>query len=215
MTSLNRKYGFEHPFLPDLLSKKALRFLGSGIPKKVLDLGCGEGADSAFFAQQGFIVTAIDKNQEHLSRLRKYQKNEGVEGLSILRRDAVTYHYPSNRFDLIVCLLVVCCMKRSAFDHVIDALKQSVRAGGIIVMSARNYLDPEFKTYRRSEKMVEKNTFRDKDDCCRYLYFVEKHRLRTAFKEFDILYQREGYAPCKYNEHPRHGDSYIICRRRT
>jgi hypothetical protein len=96
--------------------------------------------------------------------------------------------------------------------------------GGIIIMSARNYLDPEFNEYKLKEKMIEPNTFRNSEDCCpysrgvgagRYLYFIEKNRLRKLFNDFDVLYYYEGYAPCKYNEHPRHGDTYIICRRKN
>ena len=95
------------------------------------------------------------------------------------------------------------------------ALKRAVRPGGTIVMSARNYLDPEFDEYRATEKMIEPGTFLFKEDCCRFIYFLEKDRLREAFDDFEVLYYYEGYAPCKYNEHPRHGDSYIICRRKS
>lgn len=93
-------------------------------------------------------------------------------------------------------------------------MKQSVKPGGIIIMSSRNYLDPELKDYTSTEKMIEPNTFRSKEDCCKFLYYIEKDRLKKVFEDFETLYYYEGYAPCKYNEHPKHGDSYIICRRK-
>ncbi|GAA3579389.1 hypothetical protein [Snuella lapsa] len=50
---LGEKYGFESPFEPDSLAKKALSYLKNG-SKHLLDIGCGEGADSVFFPKMDF-----------------------------------------------------------------------------------------------------------------------------------------------------------------
>ena len=210
--SLKKIYGFENPFKPDPLSRKAVRYLTRG--KRLLDVGCGEGADSVFFAKMGYSVTAIDLKQDHLRRFRGYCTDNKITNIRIQRRSAVTYPYPRSAYDAIICQLVVCCMKRSEFEAMLPPLKRAVKPGGTVVMSARNYLDPEFEEYRATEKMVEPGTFVYKKDCCAFIYFLEKDRLRRAFEGFEILYYYEGYAPCKYGEHPRHGDSYIICRRK-
>jgi 2-polyprenyl-3-methyl-5-hydroxy-6-metoxy-1,4-benzoquinol methylase len=210
--SIEQQFGFENPFKPDPFSKKTIRFLPRG--KQLLDAGCGEGADSVFFAKKGFTVTSIDKNKEYCARFRHYCNVKGLSAISILHRNIVAYRYPRNRFDVIISLLVICCMKRSEVEKVVKRLKQSVKPGGIIAMSSRNHLDPELKDYLRTEKMIEPNTFHTKEDCCKFLYFIEKNRLRELFHDFEVLYYREGFAPCKYGEHPKHGDSYIICRRK-
>ena len=209
--TIEQKYGFENPFKPDPLSRKAIKFLPRG--KELLDVGCGEGADSVFFARMGFSVTAIDRNKEYVNRFRLYCKDEKISHISVHNRDVVSYRYPRNQYDVIISLLVLCCMKRSDFEKIVKPLKQSVKRGGIIIMSARNYLYPEMKDYLPSE-MIEHNTFRSKESCCKFLYFIEKNRLREMFHDFDILYYYEGFAGCKYGEHPKHGDSYIICKRR-
>jgi len=211
-TALNKKYNFENPFKPDPLSRKGLHYLDGG--KRLLDVGCGEGADSVFFARKGFSVTSIDKNGEHLKHFRAYCADRNPGEISIRRRSAVTYRYPPNRYDAAICLLVICCMRRREVEEMLPRLKRSVRKGGVIVMSARNERDPEFGEYRSTEKMIEPNTFRTKEDCCKYLYFIEKNRLRTLFDGFEILYYYEGRVACKYGEHPHHSDSHIICRKR-
>ncbi len=209
--SIQKKYGFENPFKPDPLVKRAVRYLkGEG---KLLDVGCGEGADSVFYAKHGYKVTSIDKNESYLKRFRMYKRDNRLSSLSILKRDIVTYSYPRNTFDVISCILVLCCMKRSEFERMLTKLKRSVKKGGIFIMSSRNYLDPELRDYKKNGNMVEQNTFSHKEDCCRFIYFIEKHRLREVFDGFEILYYYEGYTRCKYNEHPKHGDSYIICKR--
>jgi 2-polyprenyl-3-methyl-5-hydroxy-6-metoxy-1,4-benzoquinol methylase len=209
--TVEQRYGFENPFKTDPLVKKAMKYLPRG--KQLLDVGCGEGADSAFFARKGFRVTAIDINEDNISRFRNYRSHEKISSLSILHRNVISYRYPRNRFDVIICLLVVCCMKRTHVERILTPLKQSVKPGGIIVMSSRNYLDPEMKDYLHTAKMIEPNTYRSKEDCCKFIYFIEKNRLREMFQDFRVLYYREGFAPCKYGEHPKHGDSHIICKR--
>jgi len=209
--ALKNKYGFENPFTPDPLSRKALRFLKGG--KQLLDTGCGEGADSVFYAKKGFRVTAIDNNKTYLKRFRAFQKDNDLANISIHCTDVLSYHYPYNRYDVVNCLLLGCCMKRSDFEKLIVAVRQTVKPGGIIIMSLRNYIDPEFEDYSSTEKMIEPNTFRKKEDCCKIRYYIEKNRLREIFEGFEILYYYEGLAPDKYKEVPKHGDSYIICRK--
>lgn len=208
--ALQKKYGFEHPFITDPLVRRAIRYRNGST---VLDVGCGEGADSVYYAKKGFSVAAIDLNAAYLRRLRAYRDDHDISGLSVIRHNVVTYRYPPGAYDVVSCILVVCCMKRSEFERVVPKLKRAVRPGGIVVMSARNYLDPELPDYQRASRELEPNTFPHKEDCCNYVYFLEKGRLRGMFADFTILYYYEGCAPCKYKEHPKHGDSYIICRR--
>lgn len=210
---LQKKYGFEKPFLSDPLAKKAIRF--NKIGTRLLDVGCGEGADSVFYARKGFQVTALDNNKTYLEHLRAFIRDHALPNISIHFADVVRYRYPINAFDVVSCLLVGCCMKRSDFEKMLTPLKQTVRPGGIIVMSLRNYLDPQFKEYLSTDKMVEQNTFINKEDCCKVKYFIEKDLLLEAFTGFEVLYYFEGFAPDKYKEVSAHGDSYIICKRRN
>src|SRR5204862_2632394 len=92
MDQLQKKFGFENPFRPDPLVRRALRFCHGG--KRLLDVGCGEGADSVFYARHGFEVTAIDKNERYLKRFRSYRRAEKIPGIRILERDALEYRYP-------------------------------------------------------------------------------------------------------------------------
>ena len=113
-TILKNKYGFEYPFKSDPLTGKALRYLKNG--KKLLDVGCGEGADSVFFAKKGFQVTAMDSNKIYLSRLRAFITDNEFTNISIKYGDVIDYHYRQSFYDVINCLLVGCCMKRSDFE---------------------------------------------------------------------------------------------------
>jgi 2-polyprenyl-3-methyl-5-hydroxy-6-metoxy-1,4-benzoquinol methylase len=211
--AIERRYGFKNPFKPDPFVRKAVRYLPSG--GELLDVGCGEGADSAYFASHGFTVHAIDRNRSFLARFRRYCKGEKLSAISIERGDATTYRYPRNAYDVVSSILAVCCMKRSEAGRVVRALRRAVKPGGIVVVSSRNYLDPEMKECCGGGTRVEPNTFCNHDCGGKYIYFMEKGRLRKLFEGFKILYYYEGYAGCKYGEHRRHGDSYIVCKRPT
>ncbi len=212
-TLLRNKYGFEYPFKPDPLSGKALQYLEK--EKRLLDVGCGEGADTVYFAKKGFQVTAIDNNKIYLRRLRAFKMDNELTNISIRYGDVINYHYRQNYYDVVNCLLVGCCMKQSDFQKLLIVLKRTVKRTGIIIMSLRNYLDPEFTDYVSTERMIEPNTFRKREDCCKIRYFIEKNRLRESFTDFEILYYYEGYSPDKYREVPKHGDSYIICKKKN
>ncbi len=50
-------------------------------PGRVLDVGCGEGADAIWLAQQGWNVTALDVSGVALARARTVAKEVGVDVL--------------------------------------------------------------------------------------------------------------------------------------
>src|SRR5688572_21931047 len=127
-TFLRNKYGFEYPFKPDPLAEKALPYLKTG--KHLLDVGCGEGADSVFFAKKGFQVTAIDNNKIYLSRLHAFISDNVLTNISIKNGDIIKYRYRQNIYDVINCLLVGCCMKRSDFERLLISLKRTVKKTG-------------------------------------------------------------------------------------
>lgn len=213
VNDLKTRYGFENPFLPDDLAVKALPYLKG--KTQLLDIGCGEGADSVFYSNNGFTVTAIDTNENYLKRLQKFIGDHAISNVSIQLADAIIYQYPSAFYEAINCLLVGCCMKRSEFEKLVPRIKQAIKPHGIVIMSLRNYLDPELKEYLGVEEMIEPNTFYNKEDCCKVKYFIEKDRLSQHFTDFEILYYYEGLTPDKYALVPHHGNSYIICKKKS
>lgn len=210
---LQEKYGFESEFKADPLLKKALPYLKKS-DKNLLDIGCGEGADSVFFAKKGFKVLAMDQNSDYLNRLRAFVKDEKLFNIIVEDTNVINHNYPKNHFDIVNCLLVGCCMRRSEFEIMLESIKSTVKPNGIIIMSLRNYLDLEIEDLSLLTNKIEPNTFIKNGDCCAIRYYIEKDRLRNLFNDFEILYYFEGLSADKYKEVPKHGDSYIICRKK-
>ncbi len=211
MSLSNNTYGFDRPFEPDPLAQRALPYLKEKL--NLVDIGCGEGADSVFFAQQGLEVTALDNNNESLNRLKSYADDHGFSKITLENCNIIDYNYLKNYFDAASCLLVGCCMRRSEFEKMLQSVKATLKPNGIMIMSLRNYLDPTFVEYASSLDPIEPNTYYKPDDCCEIRYYIEKGRLKEVFHDFEVLYYFEGLAPDKYREVEEHGDSYIICRK--
>lgn len=78
-------------------------------PGRALDVGCGEGADAIWLAQQGWAVTALDVSDVALTRARAYSSTADVEvtfvhsglldaGLQPSSFDLVSALYPALRY---------------------------------------------------------------------------------------------------------------------
>lgn len=70
-------------------------------PNTALDLGCGEGADAIWLAQQGWAVTAVDVSAVALERAAGHAAESGVEErISFQRQDLATWR-PDAEFGLV------------------------------------------------------------------------------------------------------------------
>lgn len=61
-----------------------------GAPPRLLDLGCGEGRNAVYLAQQGFAVVGLDLSLPGLEKTRRYAAEAGVT-IETIGADIVTY----------------------------------------------------------------------------------------------------------------------------
>ncbi|MFG2196181.1 SAM-dependent methyltransferase [Streptomyces sp. NPDC048639] len=70
-------------------------------PGRALDLGCGEGADAIWLAQQGWRVTATDISRVALDRAAAHASEEGVADRIAWQRVDLAESFPDGLFDLV------------------------------------------------------------------------------------------------------------------
>jgi len=70
-------------------------------PGTALDLGCGEGADAIWLAQQGWRVTAVDVSQTALRRAQERAVSVGVAQYIDWQQHDLTFSFPGGFFDLV------------------------------------------------------------------------------------------------------------------
>jgi 2-polyprenyl-3-methyl-5-hydroxy-6-metoxy-1,4-benzoquinol methylase len=76
------------PSLDDSVLKRALGHFGSVENRTVIDLGCGRGSASLFFAYHGANVISVDSSEAAINNLLKYCQDNGIANVTPLKMTA-------------------------------------------------------------------------------------------------------------------------------
>lgn len=127
---------------PTIFATQALKYFPE--TGTILELGCGQGQDSVFFAQNGYQVLATDfspfalaqalqKTPQELNSQIKYQALDISQPLSV----------PHNSFDIVYSHLAIhyfdAIRTQALFDEIFSVLKP----GGIFAALTNTIADPE------------------------------------------------------------------------
>lgn len=78
----------EMPDLNDPVLRRALAHFGNIENKTVIDLGCGRGATSLFFAHYGANVISIDLSEVAIRNLFQYCQDNGIRNITPIKISA-------------------------------------------------------------------------------------------------------------------------------
>ena len=143
-------------------------------PGKALDLGCGQGRNSLFLAQQGFDVTAVDQNELALEILQSIVEQEDLDmpvGLYDINSASIGQAY-----DFIVSTVVLMFLQADRIPEIIKNMQEKTSVGGynliVCAMDTEDY------------------------PCSVNFPFT--------FKEGELAYYYKDWDLVKYNENPGH-----------
>lgn len=117
--------------------KKVLVYKSGGT---VLDLGAGCGRNSAFLAQQGFSVTAVEVEQEQVESLRKKSATAGLP-ITVIQEDMATFT-SSSLFDVILCNNSLHFCAPENIDGLFEKMRAMTAPQGVHVISAYTDQNP-------------------------------------------------------------------------
>lgn len=150
---------------PNPFLKRHIHLLPKG---KALDMATGEGRNAVFLAQNGFEVDAVDISEKGLKKARKLAREKGVK-VNALLVDLNHYQIEKDRYDLIANFYF---LKRRLIPKVRKGLKQ----GGRVI----------FETYLLEHRTLATGGPKQAK------YFLKPNELLRLFKNFRILFYREG-----------------------
>ncbi|ODR08078.1 SAM-dependent methyltransferase [Mycolicibacillus koreensis] len=70
-------------------------------PGRALDLGCGEGADAVWLAEQGWQVVAVDISATALQRAQAFAEERNMASRIRFERHDLSQSFPEGTFDLV------------------------------------------------------------------------------------------------------------------
>jgi len=150
---------------PNPFLKKHIRLLPKG---KALDIASGEGRNAVFLAQHGFEVDAMDISEKGLKKARKLAREKGVK-INTFLIDLDQHPIKKERYDLIANFYF---LRR----RLILRIKKGLKKGGKVI----------FETYLLEHRTLGTGGPKQAK------YFLKPNELLGLFKDFRILFYREG-----------------------
>lgn len=108
---------------------------------KVLDLGCGSGINTAFFAREGFKVTGIDISEVGIANTLERLSNEQLPFDKLLCTSMSKLNFNSASFDLVVSVGVFDCAGFEETKKTIRQVYDILKVGGKGMFSFASNLD--------------------------------------------------------------------------
>lgn len=99
---------------------------------RVLDAGCGTGRHTAWLAQHGHKVTAIDRSPEMLAKAREKVASQHLQAFFQVG-DLRHLPYSTARFDLVLCALAINHIQD--LNQVLQEFHRVLEPGGLLVIS--------------------------------------------------------------------------------
>ena len=128
----------QNPFRWDFVSRKIEREVLGLIPpvemKNILEIGCGNGQSSVFFARNGYFVSAFDIDETSIDNAKTLAKNAGVE-VNFFCADILNYKI-DEEFDVIYAADVIQFIPPQDRKQLFKMLQEHTKIGGLNVMNA-------------------------------------------------------------------------------
>jgi SAM-dependent methyltransferase len=153
---------------------------------RLLDLGCGIGRHSIFFAEQRFSVDAYDLSESGIAALGKtaHERN-----LSIRARvgDMLTLPYASESFDCVLSFHVIYHTNKAGIERVISEIDRVLVRGGEVYLTFNSLSNPIFSDPQH--RRIDKNTIVKTDGIEVGVphYGVDEPEIRRLMSSFEFI----------------------------
>lgn len=165
IVNLNSRYGLNPAHSEVVEACKIIE------PCDTLDMGCSNGRNAVYLAQQGFNVTAVDINPSAIDILQSISTEENMDNIKAQVYDISNAHLNKN-YGFISCTVTLMFINPDCVDDIIIDMQNHTLAGGYnLIVCAMNT---------------------DEHPCSvPFPYTLKTGQLRDAYEGWDLI---------KYNE---------------
>jgi ubiquinone/menaquinone biosynthesis C-methylase UbiE len=164
---------------PNNFAKRAFLLVKDKGYKTLLDVGCGIGRDSIFFAKSGFQVTSIDFSKGGIVDLKKKADNQKIKNLTVKQMDITDLKFDDKKFDVIYAHLTLHYFDDKTTTQIFDKLYRILKPNGTIFIKCKSTDDALFGQGKKvGENMFKKGHTR---------HFFDKQYMKEKLNKFTIL----------------------------
>ena len=178
------------PNEPSKFAKDILKYLDSG--KKLIELGCGNGRDAMFLANNNISVVAIDQSESSINNLKQSVSNNNIECVvddfiktKLLKRESFDYIY--SRFTLH-------SISEEQEEKLLKRVYEGLKKDGLFLVEARSIKDDIFGL---GEKIA-RNTYVYNNHSRRFIVLDELVKKLTSYGfKIEFVNESNNYAAYK------------------
>jgi SAM-dependent methyltransferase len=169
--------------VPSYAAEMALRQFKAEESREILELGCGHGRDTLFFAQRGLTVHAMDYSKTAIDALRRTAQELGLSNSVIPVRHDVRGPLPFLSESMDGCyshMLYSMALTRSQLESLSEEVKRVLKPNGLNIFTVRTKEDPHYaKGTARGKDMYEVDGF--------VVHFFDMERVQSLAEGFEII----------------------------
>ncbi len=168
-----------YPDLPvNNFAKKAYKVIQEKDLRTLLDLGCGTGQDSLYFASQGLEVTAVDLSTSGIHSLQT--KNPKI---NCIAGDICRMQFPAESFDVVYAHLSLHYFDDANTSRIFNNIYRILRKSGLFFVKCKSTED---RLFGQGEKVGE-NMYLNQHT----RHFFSREYMTEKLLRFDTIHLRK------------------------
>lgn len=172
----------ESYYLSDLWKQKGF--------EEILDLGCGIGRHSIYFAEQGFKVTGYDLSETGLATLKSVNEAKQL-GINVVHGDNHQLPFHNKSFDTVLAYHSIYHTDSKGIVKIINEVKRVLKDDGeffLTMLSKKDssFIDPSFELVDENTKMK-----LEQDQTVLPHYYMDSKEVPELLDGFDVIQIRQ------------------------
>lgn len=153
--------------------------------KRILDLACGTGRHTLYFARAGFEVHGIDLSSEGIKIARRKLREQNLKAHLKVGSIYKTLPYPNDFFDAVVCIRSINHGRIEDIRKTIKEIRRVLKPEGVIFVTTRKKVP---KKQRHPFKEIAPYTYIPLEGNEKGIihYLFTKEALRREFRDFRV-----------------------------
>lgn len=119
--------------------------------KNLLDIGCGLGINSLYFALKGFNVTAVDISDYAIKYANDIAKQNGVH-INTICGDVFNVNFEDGEYDCVFVRNIVGAQTKKELKELIEKITKSLRSGGELYITIPSKNSKEYQNMTAYKK---------------------------------------------------------------